>query len=236
MNITHGAISNDHDNNIFYLIYFNTGRAREMDAVFKLIANPDENEASRDAMNKYREPMMLEAVGNICSMSPEERNNKMLLFQYAAMQERKHAAESKLRLEQLKSERDYKDEYQLRCKKCEQFAAYSNDLRSISKTHYVVVDPGFWHLARLETHRVQKKIKDMEKRHKVFCAVCGEDWGITGLHNGLLYPSLKIRSFIIIDPNEHRQLVKKWNDIVFPVQELSVEDIQNMTQPVSIEY
>jgi len=175
--------------------------------------------------------MMIEVVEIIKRMSAEEFSHKIEELQWKSKVEREMVTQSKTHRDGLKKNREHKDEYELRCVNCDGFGAWSQDLRTIKETHHVLVgDEEFKDRITLIPHPRPKKFDNWEKKAKILCKSCGQDWGINALHSGVPYSVLAVCNFVIVDPNEERSCVKKWKDVVFPVLPLSLDDMKNMNK------
>jgi hypothetical protein len=122
-----------------------------------------------------------------------------------------------------------------RCLKCNAFGAWSSDLRTIQKAHHVTLDGEFAKRVKLEPHPQPKKFDNWENRAAIRCVKCHEDWGIKALCQGVSYHVLKASGFVIVGPHDERSRQKRWKDVPFAIEELSVEDMKIMSQRASSE-
>jgi len=207
------------------------GRARADEAVSKLISDSSRGNVERDEANKAREIMMMRVIEHLESLPQGVLSRSIKELQYQSKIERESVAQANIIREMKKQAREYKDEYELRCIKCEAFGVWSQDLRTIKQTHHVLVgDNGFENRISMVPHTRPKKYDGWEKKAKVICKECSQEWGIKALCSNIPYFVLAVCNFIIIDPNGERKVVKKWKDVVFPVPELSLDDLKNMNQ------
>jgi len=66
------------------------------------------------------------------------------------------------------------------------------------------------------------------KKEKIYCKKCPQDWGIKANYKSVPCCVIKIISFVIVDPYEKRSYCKKWKDVMFPVAELSYQDMNDL--------
>jgi ATP-dependent RNA helicase DDX58 len=175
--------------------------------------------------------MMMTVIEYIDSLPEVVYSQRIKQIQWSSKTEREMVTHAKNIREALKKAREHKDEYELRCIKCEAFGVWSQDLRTIKQTHHVLIgDEGFEKRITLVPHPRPKKYDNWEKKAKIICKECSQEWGIKALCDNIPYCVLAVCNFVIVDPNGDRKVVKKWKDVIFPVPELSLEDMRNMNQ------
>ena len=168
---------------------FITGRARADDAQYVLVTDANRNAAQREQMNQIRENMMNKAIEEINRMEKREFNQKIYEFQMEALREQQLAAEAQRITEIRKAARLDAGEFELRCMKCDNFAAISTDFRQIKGTHHVVVDKDFFKRVHVEPHPNPIRVDFYIKQGKIFCKECRYDWGIKAVYKNVGFQS-----------------------------------------------
>jgi len=111
--------------------------------MYTLVAEQGRGTADKEMFNKIRENMMQRAIRTIQHESkPEEIHQRIRNFQEMAKVEREMAAKGKETSERMHAgRRPLNDgEYKLYCKKCDSFAASSENMRTIEGSHRVIID------------------------------------------------------------------------------------------------
>jgi len=114
--------------------------------------------------------------------------------------------------------------------KCDNLCVWSSDIRTVNGRHYVVVDDTFEDRVITEPHASPRSYDDWEKKEKIYCARCPQDWGIKANYKSVPCSVIKIASFVIVDPYEKRSYYKRWKEVVLPVAELSEQDMQDLRE------
>jgi len=115
-----------------------------------------------------------------------------------------------------------------RCLKCDNLCGWSADIRTVNNQHFIVVDSTFEDRIVVKPHRNPNNFDAWEKKAKIHCSECKQDWGIKANYKSVPCCVIKICSFVIIDPYEKRSYCKKWKDVTFPVIELSEQDMKDL--------
>ena len=108
-----------------------------------MVAEQGRGAADKEVFNKIRENMMQRAIHTIqCELTARDIHRKIREFQEMAKVEREMAARSKDLSERMRASRRpaVDGKYTLRCLKCDSFAAFSTDFRTIEKSHRVILD------------------------------------------------------------------------------------------------
>ena len=210
---------------------FVTGRSRAEDAQYVLMTE-DADKAQREQMNQIRENMMNKAIESINKMEDYQYQQKLHEFQMEALREKQSTMEANRRMEEMKNAaRQNARDYQLRCMKCNSFAAISTDFRQIKESHHVIVDPDFFNRVIIEPHPKPIAIADdFVKSGKVFCKKCKYDWGIKAMYKNVGFPVLKISSFVLVDFRDNRDTCRKWKNAPFSVLRISPDDLHAQFQ------
>ena len=170
--------------------------------------------------------MMNKAIENINRMEEKEFNKNIYAFQMEALREQQLAAEAQRITEIRKAARLDAGEFELRCMKCDNFAAISTDFRQIKGTHHVVVDKDFFKRVHVEPHPNPIRVDFYIKQGKIFCKECRYDWGIKAVYKNVGFPVLKISSFVLVDSRDRRDTCKKWKNAPFAVTSITPDDLQ----------
>jgi len=121
------------------------GRARAANSTYMLVAEQGRGAADKEVFNKIRENMMQRAIHTIQYESkPDEICRQIRHFQGMAKVERDMASKGKELSERMRASRQRQPvvdgEYTLRCQKCDSFAATSKHIRTIEKSHRVILN------------------------------------------------------------------------------------------------
>jgi len=84
--------------------------------------------------------MMQRAIEAIDEWSPDEIQKRIRKFQKEARIEREMANRGRRINKQLKQAQFLGGDYEIRCHKCDAFAAKSADIRKIEDSHHVIID------------------------------------------------------------------------------------------------
>ena len=117
-----------------------------------------------------------------------------------------------------------------RCLKCDNLCGWSSDIRTVNKQHYVIVDGTFEDRIVAKPHQSPRSYDDWVKKEKIYCSRCPQDWGIKANYKSVPCCVIKIASFVIIDPYERRSYCKRWKEVLFPVAELTEQDMQDLRE------
>ena len=152
---------------------------------------------------------------------------KIREFQVTAQVERQMAKHGKALNKSKKRQEASDGIYTLRCLKCDNFAVYSTDVRTIENSHHVVIDDDFERRIKIRPHPNPKKWENLKLTGAIFCNKCHIPWGIKGVHNKVAFPIIKIANFVITDEFDRRDTCKKWKDAPFSVEPLTPADLSN---------
>ena len=85
------------------------------------------------------------------------------------------------------------DLYVIRCGKCGNLGAASNDVRVVEEAHHVVIDPEIKKRSVVKKHPRPKVIDhSYAKVGKLYCIKCNMDWGIMALYRNIQIPMIKV--------------------------------------------
>ena len=112
-----------------------------------------------------------------------------------------------------------------RCLKCDNLCGWNSDIRTVNNQHHIMVDSTFEDRIVVKPHSSPRSYDDWEKKAKIHCKKCEQDWGIKATYKSVPCFVIKICSFVIIDPYEKRSYCKRWKEVKFPVAELSDQDM-----------
>ena len=117
----------------------------------------------------------------------------------------------------------------LYCKKCGHFACQAHDFRLLRETYYVVVTQDIYERITVKPHPSPWK-RGVALNEKVYCAECGEDWGVMVTAMEVTLPSLKIVSFVLQMSDGTKRSIKKWSKRPFEVAEAEFSDFFQMNE------
>ena len=198
-----------------------------------MIAEKGSGAANKEMFNQIRESMMERAIAKIKTYRPVEVLEKIRGFQHeskvdrqmaklgrtiAAAQERKGAALSQA------------DVHELRCHKCNSFAALSTDVRRVVGTLRVILDEHYRDRIVIEPHPKPVRHEKYESTGKIFCTRCHSEWGIMAVYKKVPFPVIRIHNFVVYDARQKRTLYKHWKDVMFPVADLTPDDLLKMLE------
>lgn len=128
-----------------------------------------------------------------------------------------------------KTKSKVKKRVKLTCKKCAEFACYSDNIRTVKDAHHIVIGDEF--AERYDTKenpRFPLKVDDFDFQKNIICRKCKSEWGTIGMYKGMELPLLKIAGFIVEYPNGKQQRTKKWKDVLFKVGPIMPEDLEKI--------
>lgn len=214
---------------ILYLLFLSVkGRARAENAQYLVVAEKGRGAAAKEECNKIREKMMQKAIDIIDRYQMGEKRERIRQYQKEAQVEREMAKKGKEISKILKASQNTDGRYILRCLKCDNFAAYSTDIRKIEASHHVILDKDYKTRIIIRPHPAPKKFENFELTGKIFCKRCHTDWGIMGVYKKVSFPVVKVCSFIVINEDDQRRVYKRWKEVPFTVNNLTPDDLQEM--------
>jgi len=101
-------------------------------------------------------------------------------------------------------------------------------MRTVNNQHFVIVDSTFEDRIVAKPHHSPRSYDDWEKKEKICCKKCDQDWGIKATYKSVPCCVIKVVSFVIVGPNEKRSYRKKWKDVEFQVATLSEQDLKDL--------
>nr|KAG5691893.1 hypothetical protein BaRGS_033256 [Batillaria attramentaria] len=88
----------------------------------------------------------------------------------------------------------------LRCRTCDTYACMSSDIKTVERSHHVIVDLDFRDRSIEKPHPKPGLYGvELEKKGKLHCKNCGADWGIIVRYRDTKFPVIKIDSFVVVD-------------------------------------
>ena len=181
----------------------------------------NEKQVEQEIVNAYKANMMYKAMDMFKQLDPKNIEYKIQLFQKEEMQKYRY----KVELDKAKQNRYSDDNYELLCKRCNGLACYVSDVRKRGHD-YLVIDPTLPAKITTKPHKTPKKYDGIEKKAKMFCKNCPNDWGIIAEKDGTDLRILKIISLKFRNMRTHDVTTyKKWIDMPFNVPEIDDEDL-----------
>lgn len=195
-----------------------------MDSQYCVLDGATGASADKEQENLENERLMEQAVLRIQS---EIETNPNEFAQETERRQRDQWEERLKRERQVEKERQvqgfYTKKYKLLCRKCQEFACNSDDIRVIENNCHIVVNENFadkWD--KVNESSVGKAIS----RYIVIfagaiCMKCSQHWGVVVRHvpSGRQYPTLKLEHFIIQETDTGNKLPSKikWSKAPFHV-------------------
>ncbi|XP_036407164.1 probable ATP-dependent RNA helicase DDX58 [Megalops cyprinoides] len=117
--------------------------------------------------------------------------------------------------------------FELLCSKCKEFACFSDDLRVVQESHHIVVDRTILERCVQKPHRNPRGYGNFEKKMKMYCRQCQQDWGIIASYMNIDdLPVIKIESFVVKNcVTNQQQYFRKWKHVTFAMKEFEITDI-----------
>ncbi|XP_051518329.1 antiviral innate immune response receptor RIG-I-like [Myxocyprinus asiaticus] len=201
------------------------GRGRAQGSRCFLISSSKER-IEKERMNVFKEQIVETAITRLQSR-PDDICNKVDLIQ----------REDKARRDLISASPDKpktQASYQLLCAKCKKFAALSEDLRVVQKSHHIILDNTIFKRCITIPHKNPKSFDGISKKEKMLCAECRHDWGIIASYVTIQdLPVLKIESFVLKNRVTQKQLYfRKWRDVTFAIREFDMTEITPETWPL----
>lgn len=203
------------------LIYV-TGRSRKKGGTVVIMGNQKQVEQER--INAYKANLMQKAMVMFEELDEKHKESKIQLFQREEMQKHRNRVE----LEKAKRSRHTGDDFEILCRRCSKFACYVTDVRSRGHD-YLVIDAGFKDRITTKPHKSPKKYDGIEKKSKMFCKGCPQDWGIIAEKDGADLRILKIISFKFRNlRTQDITTYTKWINMPYNVPEITDNDLTKL--------
>lgn len=180
----------------------------------------------KEMLNVARASMMQRAITTIRGMPMDRVKRRIDNNQAETLA--KEAIKEEVRRHQTRQKLDTK--FTLMCACCRKLCAHSKDLRIINGSQHVVIGRDFED--RINTHqfRNQKKPFDgITMTGSMQCRNCHKPWGVKFIYQGVAFPSLGIKYFIVInEETKQPQYYKKWLELPYQIQDISREDFKTL--------
>ncbi|KAK7473369.1 hypothetical protein BaRGS_00035417 [Batillaria attramentaria] len=217
------------------------GRARRMDSQYVVMGHEAKGNVDKERENLASERLMRQAVTRMqqnMDDNPNAFRGAMDRNQKSQWTTRQLAEEAKRRqARRMQETQDSGDRYDLLCRKCQQKACSSTDIRLYASSSRVVIKEDFrrkW--KRVERAYDNEIYQDLEKVAKVHCNNkdengddCSFDWGclVKYIPSGREYPVLKLESFFLVDTRTGQRHPRKlkWGKAPFTVKPLTEDEI-----------
>ena len=190
------------------------GRARAADSQTFTVISSSSNKRYQELVNEEKVALVEEVLA--CFPSGEKLKNTLPKRQEEILSSA--AAEEQCVAMHRKQHSAY--EVDLLCKKCKKFACNGSDIHTFqSSLHYIVSDSAFKERITIKEHHAPTEVPHgMSRTHKIYCAECGEDWGVIGRwwKDKRTFPVLKCTGFLF-RINEQLQSYKKWSKVPFTI-------------------
>ena len=186
----------------------------------------DQDIVRRETINAYKASMMYRAMKLVKLLSQRNYDRKVLRMQ----KEEVERAKFKKGMEELaQSRRTDETVYELKCARCNTFACFSTDIKTLKKFNHIVVDKDFEKRIKIKPHRSPKKIEGMTKTSKMYCQKCPLDWGVVFDYHGLQCWTLKLCCLKFVNTATNRVTeYKKWIEVPFTPAETEYEDLAKL--------
>ncbi|XP_067656527.1 ATP-dependent RNA helicase DHX58-like [Haliotis asinina] len=206
------------------------GRSRKAGGTSVLLGSSKVQQ--KEMLNTARASMMQRAITAIRGMPNDRVQKRICNIQAETLA--KEAIKEEVRRHQTRQKLDV--EFTLMCACCRKLCAHSKDLRIINGNQHVVIDHAFED--RINTHqfRGQKKPFDgITMTGSMQCRNCHKPWGVKFIYQGVVFPSLGIKYFIVINKQTKQpQYYKKWLELPYVIQAISPDDIKTLLRTEDI--
>lgn len=218
------------------------GRARRMDSRYLVLGDQAQGSVDKEKENLASERLMRQAVAQIqrnMDENPNDFRSDMNKKQNLEWTTRRKLEEEAKRAERFGSLQD-SARYDLLCRKCQQRACTSSDIRLYANSSRIIVSDDFRHKwKRVQREYNNETYQNMEKVAKVHCNHkddngddCSFDWGclVKYIPSEKEYPVIKLESFVLVDRATGKKVLGKlkWGKAPFIVTPLTEEEIARL--------
>ena len=216
------------------LTFLIAGRSRQKDGT--IFTMGDDKTMRQEKLNVYKIMLMQEGMTKARQMATDKLQKKVRFNQQEELQNMK----VKQALLEAKERQKSNIEFEFRCFKCNAIACNISDIRNMKirekSEHHIIVDPTFKErVIRNPLTNKWTKYDGFEKKFKLGCKGkdsargCTVDWGVAAEINGVLCYKLKLKQFKCVNMETKKiSMFKKWTDVPYQVQEISVLDLQRI--------
>ncbi|XP_052772293.1 antiviral innate immune response receptor RIG-I-like isoform X2 [Mya arenaria] len=148
------------------------GRSRTHDASTVTLGN--EKLVEKDMVNVYKANLMYKAMDTFKKMDAHELEHKLYLYQKEEV--RKQINKTDL-LEAMRN-RQSSDDMEILCVKCMKYICHVSSMRVLSGSQHFVITEEFPEKADRKPHKRPERYFGLDKKEKMSCKRCGQDWGI----------------------------------------------------------
>ncbi|XP_038060653.1 antiviral innate immune response receptor RIG-I-like [Patiria miniata] len=209
------------------------GRTRKKGGRSYLITLIESKGAVRDAANRQREVMMMEAARNLKEKTPG---------QFVCAMERQQEDDRLERQARQKQKREIRRDnggatFAFCCINCSMVAFQSHHVGIYVESQFLILDPDFGSRMEIREHPKPKKLgKDITVIGKMFCKICGHDWGALTRIQDSYYPSVRICRFSLKNlSTQEAHTYKKWKEAPFEVAKVTVLPLEAKVKvPINI--
>ncbi|XP_041370901.1 probable ATP-dependent RNA helicase DHX58 [Gigantopelta aegis] len=181
----------------------------------------------KEMLNIARGIMMEKAIVTVKSMERKKYQERILNMQQESLMKEDIKEEVRRHL----TNRKTGGEFTLVCSRCRQYCTASTDLRTINKTHHVVIGDDFNAKVQIMPDKNQKKPFDgIRITGKIRCRKCHSLWGVMFIYQGVSFPSLGIKYLSVIDADGMPKMYKKWMEVPYTIHEIGLDDFKNVLQ------
>ncbi|KAK3735713.1 hypothetical protein QZH41_010147 [Actinostola sp. cb2023] len=224
------------------------GRIRADDGNYVYLGDSRTKGVNRERLNQYREILMTTAVAEVQQICHEDYLTKeppdetgacishTIIKDIQLKDVRKLQMKNFLNTKKIRSKLQI-DDVKFFCRQCNAVACQLDDFRRLKDNYHVILNKEFKLKINVKPRKNSKKVDDILIESKdadcmypptqVHCIHCDEDWGVTVKIDGLTWPCLKVRSFVIEDKGQ-RRTYKKWSEFPYEIPEAGLSEIIEM--------
>lgn len=177
----------------------------------------------KEMLNLARAAMMERALKKILQMPSDQVVRRISSLQEETLVKEK----TKDLVQRQKNRQKLQTNFILKCACCKSFCVHSKDLRVIKDNHHVVIDSEFEGRIEVKPFQKQKNIDGITMTGHMQCKECHRAWGTKFLYQGIPFPSVAIKNFIVVseETNEIKHC-KKWLDLPYTIRVMSQDDFK----------
>nr|KAG5687676.1 hypothetical protein BaRGS_027568 [Batillaria attramentaria] len=200
------------------------GRARAENSRFVTLVSQGRGVQEKEEINLIREIMMREAIRDL-QHEMDHRHREFLTRLEEIQKDEKSMRD--IESAQRSGRQLREGEVILRCRTCDTYACMSSDIKTVERSHHVIVDLDFRDRSIEKPHPKPGLYGvELEKKGKLHCKNCGADWGIIVRYRDTKFPVIKIDSFVVVDEYGKRDAPKKWKNTTFATDELTLPELE----------
>lgn len=179
----------------------------------------------RDMRNVFKISLMKKGIKLFQELEKKKVEQELRSYQIEELKKYTAAIEE----EKLKRSRKSTDfDYEILCKVCKQKICLTSELCKFNQNH-IVLSKALPSL--IDERPIKKKAKydGLNKRSKMFCKTCPNDWGMIADYNDVPLHILSLESLVFRNMNTNEETsFRKWNSMPYDVKTITDVDIHTL--------